>query len=209
MNGSVYSRGISDVWQRESEGNSDLLLSVSMRRRNLMHDSENWLTVFCGMNYMDTWTDSEIYALMLLESDANKGRLLFSTVHLGYSPTSDKQIAENQRNLDAGLFNASRMVSSVEGKSVRLSSVVQNGCGDYDGVFYWTGNLCFQTVGENCQFRSIYLPCPNGGVALEIGDQAFSKTLVYMRLSGGYPMGFLARWPYGCDFLHIGYMLPD
>jgi hypothetical protein len=209
MSESTYARAFADVYERELENDPNLPFEVMKLRKKLLQGDLDWAADYFGQAYMDAWSDAEIYALANLLADIHDGKFLFSTVYLGCSPTSDKNIELNQKMLDTGLSKASSAVSRVEGHSVYFDGVVLNGCGDCDGHITWTNQLCFQTVGEGCVPFSRYLTAPAEGIALEIGNQAFSKSLVYMRNSGGYPMGFLARWAYESNFLHIGYYRGD
>ena len=157
------------VEKRMRDGWASLILDVRSRLRRREFDDEIVQAVFQhGMSSSVSIEDAYVFAQVW--SGMAVGHIAVCRIDVGAAPLADRDREENQAALDAGLpypFGAS----------------VEKGYDD-DGVLDWSEPIRTTCGGQPYMFRP-------GGIALEIGSTAASRTLLHIRGQGG-----VARWAY-------------
>lgn len=194
-NNSVYSQAGREVF----DALDYKIQQIVFEYQHLLNQGHfGWFAEACGQTNTH-WDAPESYSFAKLLEEYLCGRLYTVSLYLGETPESDREIHTNQKCLSIGLQKASKDISESEGRMTWITGHVKNGCGDADGYIAWTDYLRVSNYeGVEQQVYSF-----DHGIALEIGQQAMSKTLVH--LNSSILPRMLARWPYGSRFLHLLY----
>ena len=131
-------------------------------------------------------TFADAYGFMLAYTNVLTGRWRVARITVGDVPCADKETAENNARL--------------RGLNAQFGAEFLGGPGDHDGAFWWHDHLHLggRILIDDHLVDGEPITLGPGRIALEVGYQAVSKTLMMMRQNRA-----VARWPYHSDCIWI------